>query len=77
MIFDKVKSIIADQLDVEEDKITQSSNIQDDLGADSLDVADILNTMEEKLHITITDEEAAELKTIRDAANFLEKKLNK
>lgn len=73
----QVKEIIARQLRISPDEISDNAVILTDLGADSLDLVEILNTMEEKLHITISDEEAAEIKTIKDAADFLEKKLKK
>ena len=73
----QVKEIIARQLRISPDEISDDAVILTDLGADSLDLVEILNTMEEKLHITISDEEAASLKTIKDAAEFLEKKTGK
>ena len=73
----QVKEIIARQLRIDPKDIDDNAVILTDLGADSLDLVEILNTMEDKLHITISDEEAEKLKTIKDAADFLEKKLNK
>ena len=48
MVFDKVKEIIVEQLDVDADKVTTNANIQDDLGADSLDVVDLVMSLEEE-----------------------------
>ena len=53
MIFVKVKSIIVDQLDVDEDKVTLNSNIQDDLGADSLDIVDLVMSFEDEFDLEI------------------------
>ncbi|MCR4780195.1 MAG: acyl carrier protein [Ruminiclostridium sp.] len=72
MIFDKVKSIIADQLDVEEDKITQSSNIQDDLGADSLDIVDLVMSFEDEFDIEIPDDQVENIKTVGDIVKYIE-----
>ena len=72
MIFDKVKSIIADQLDVEEEKITQNSNIQDDLGADSLDIVDLVMSFEEEFDIEIPDDQVENIKTVGDIVKYIE-----
>ena len=64
MVFDKVKEIVADQLDVEAEKVVASANIQDDLGADSLDVVDLVMSLEEEFDIEIPDEAVANIKTI-------------
>ena len=57
MVFDKVKKIIVDQLDVEEDKVTEAASITDDLGADSLDVVDLVMSFEEEFDIEIPDDQ--------------------
>ena len=72
MIFEKVKSIIVDQLDVEEDKVTMNANIQDDLGADSLDIVDLVMSFEEEFDIEIPDEEVEKIKTVGDIVKFIE-----
>ena len=51
MVFDKVRSIIVNQLDVDEDKVTMNANIQEDLGADSLDVVDLVMSFEEEFDV--------------------------
>ncbi len=73
MVFDKVKSIIVDQLDVEEDKIELDSSFQDDLGADSLDVVELVMALEEEFDIEISDEEAEKILTVKDAVDYIEK----
>ncbi len=72
MIFEKVKSIIVDQLDVDEDKVTQSASITDDLGADSLDVVDLVMSFEEEFDIEIPDDQVAKIKTVGDIVNYIE-----
>ena len=73
MIFEKLKDIIAEQLSVEADEVTMDSNIQDDLGADSLDVVDLITTIEDEFDISIPDEAVEEIKTVGDIANYIAK----
>lgn len=72
MVFDKVKEIIVDQLDVEADKVTAGANIQDDLGADSLDVVDLVMSLEEEFDIEIPDEAVEDIKTVGDIVKYIE-----
>lgn len=72
MVFDKVKEIIMDQLDVEEDKVTSGANIQDDLGADSLDVVDLIMSLEEEFNVEIPDEAVEGIKTVGDIVKYIE-----
>lgn len=76
MVFEKVKSILVDQLDVEDESVTMESNISDDLGADSLDVVDLVMSMEEEFDIEIPDEEIENMKTVGDIVKFIESKTN-
>ena len=69
MIFEKLKDIIAEQLSVEADEVNMDSNIQDDLGADSLDVVDLITTIEDEFDISISDEAVEEIKTVGDIVN--------
>jgi len=73
MIFEKLKDIIADQLSVDADEVTMDSNIQDDLGADSLDVVELITTIEDEFDLSIPDEAVEEIKTVGDIANYIEK----
>ena len=85
MVFDKVKKIIVDQLDVEEDKVTEAASITDDLGADSLDVVDLVMSFEEEFDIEIPNEAAEKIvsvgdavekiKTVGDIVKFIEEKV--
>ena len=75
MVFDKVKKIIVDQLDVEEDKVTEAASITDDLGADSLDVVDLVMSFEEEFDIEIPDDQVEKIKTAGDIVKFIEEKV--
>jgi acyl carrier protein len=67
----KVKSIIADQLGVGEDEIKAESSFIEDLGADSLDIVELVMAMEEEFEVEIPDEEAENIKTVGDAVNYI------
>ncbi|MCD8328331.1 MAG: acyl carrier protein [Ruminococcus sp.] len=72
MTFDKVKEIIIDQLDVDEDKVTMEASIVDDLGADSLDIVDMVMTLEEEFDVKISDDEVENVKTVGDIVKIIE-----
>jgi len=67
----KVKSIIAEQLGVAEDEIKGASSFIEDLGADSLDIVELVMAMEEEFEVEIPDEEAENIKTVQDAVNYI------
>jgi len=69
----KIIEVIADELNMEESDITLESTFTDDLGADSLDVCQIIMRLEDMYKITIDDDAAMEIKTVRDAIEELEK----
>ena len=73
MEFDKIKELLANQLNIDKSNITESSKIVDDLGADSLDVVELLMTLEDEFGISVSDEEALEIKTVGDIAKIIEK----
>jgi len=70
-VFEKVKKLIAEKLEVEEDKITPEASFRQDLGADSLDTYELVYAIEEEMGISIPDEKANEFETVGDAVNFL------
>lgn len=72
MVFEKIRAIICDQLDLDEDKVTMDSTIAEDLGADSLDVVDLIMSLEEEFDIEIPDEQVESIKTIGDIAKYIE-----
>ncbi len=67
----KVKNIIADQLGVGEEEIKPTSSFIEDLGADSLDIVELVMAMEEEFEVEIPDEEAESIKTVQDAVNYI------
>jgi len=71
-MFDKVKAILVDQLDVEEDKITADASITEDLGADSLDVVDLVMSLEEEFDVEIPDDQIENIKTVGDIVKYIE-----
>ncbi|CAM2066989.1 acyl carrier protein [Sulfidibacter corallicola] len=75
-IFEQVKSVIAEELEVEESQVSMESQIVDDLGADSLDVVELIMRLEEKFEIEIPDEDAEKIQTVGDAVKFIEAKMN-
>lgn len=75
MVFEKVQAILAEQFDVEEDKIVEDTNLQDDLGADSLDVVDLLMSIEDEFEIEIPDDEIENLKTVGSLVSYIEANL--
>ena len=75
MVFDKIKDIIVEQLDVEEDAVTMEASITEDLGADSLDVVDLVMSIEESFDVEIPDEEVENIKTVGDNVKYIENKV--
>ena len=73
--FEEVKTVIGAELEVEEDQITMDSVIVEDLGADSLDVVELIMRLEEKFDVEIPDEDAEKIQTVGDAVNFIQAKL--
>ncbi len=74
MVFDKVKELISEQLDVKADDITEASSIQDDLGADSLDVVDLVMALEDEFDVEIPEDQVENIKTVGDIVKFIEDK---
>ncbi|MBQ7693361.1 MAG: acyl carrier protein [Oscillospiraceae bacterium] len=73
MIFENVRDALAQQFEVEPETITPDTNLIDDLGADSLDVVELIMSLEDMYGISITDEDAAQLFTVRKIVDYLEK----
>ena len=73
MIFENVRDALAQQFEVEPESITLETNLIDDLGADSLDVVELIMELEDEFGVTISDEAAAELYTVGRIVEYLEK----
>lgn len=72
MVFDKLKELIVDQLDVEEDEVTLEAKIQEDLEADSLDIVDLVMSVEDEFSVKVEDEDVEKIKTVGDLVTFIE-----
>ncbi len=71
MVFEKVKKLIVEQLGVEEDDITMEASFIDDLGADSLDIVELIMALEEEFNLEIPDSEAEKITTVGDAVEYI------
>lgn len=71
----RVRAIIADKLSVEEDKVVDGAKFFDDLGADSLDLAEFVMKLEDEFSITISDEDAQKIITVKDAIDYIQQKV--
>lgn len=69
---DKVKSIIVEQLGVDEDEVTMEASFTDDLGADSLDIVELVMAFEEEFGIEIPDEDAEKISTVKNAVDYID-----
>ncbi len=75
-IEEKVKNIIVEQLGVDNESVTPEASFIDDLGADSLDIVELVMTMEEEFDLEIPDEDAEKIKTVNDVINYIKTKVN-
>ena len=75
-VFEKVKKILCDQLDLEEEQVTEEAEVIEDLGADSLDIVDLVMTLEEEFDTEIPDEDIENLKTVGDIVKYIEDHAN-
>ena len=72
MVFDKVKDILVTQLDLDEDAVTPDADIAEDLGADSLDVVELLMSIEDEFGVEIPEDEIGNIKTVNDLVKYIE-----
>ena len=72
MVLEKVKAILAEQFDVEEDKVTADTDLQEDLGADSLDLVDLLMSIEDEFGVEVPDDEIENIKTVGSLVSYIE-----
>ena len=76
MVFEKLKDIMLDQLDVDEDEITMDADFIDDLQADSLDITLLMKTISEEFDIAVADDVVDKISTVGDAVEFIESYIN-
>ena len=76
MVFEKLKEIILDQLDVDEDEVTMDADFIDDLQADSLDITLLMKTISEEFDIAVADDAVDKISTVGDAVEFIESYIN-
>jgi acyl carrier protein len=74
---DRIKAIVAEQLGVAEDEVTPEASFTDDLGADSLDIVELVMAIEEEYGIEIPDDDAEKIQTIQDAITYIEERTQK
>ena len=72
MVFEKIRAILCEQFELEEDRVTMDSNLISDLGADSLDVIDLAMSIEAEFDLEVPDEEIEKIKTVADIVKFVE-----
>jgi len=72
--FDRVKKVVVEQLEVAEDEVTPQASFVDDLGADSLDVVELVMGLEEEFDVEILDEDAEKITTVQEAVNYIDEK---
>lgn len=72
--FERVKKVVVEQLDVAEDEVTPQASFIDDLGADSLDVVELVMGLEEEFDVNIPDEDAEKITTVQEAVDYIDEK---
>ncbi|GAA0120923.1 MAG: acyl carrier protein [Clostridium argentinense] len=76
MVFEKVKKIIVEQLSLDEEKVTLDATLNDDLGVDSLELFEVIISLEEEFNIEIPNEEIEDIKDVNGIVAYIEKKIN-
>lgn len=74
MVFERIREIICDQLDLEEDKVTMDSDIMEDFEADSLDVVDLVMSIEDEFGLEVPDDQIENFRTVGDVVRYIEEK---
>ncbi len=74
-MFETVREILATQLDIDEDLITEDTDLFDDLGADSLDLVDLVTSIEDEYGFVATDEDVHDIRTVRQVVEYIEKNI--
>jgi len=76
MEFEKIREIISEQLGIDKEEITLDTSIYDDLGADSLDLVELIMAFEQEFDLEIDDDDVEKIKTIGDAVNYIKENAN-
>jgi len=76
-VYERLKKLIVEQLGVAAEQVKPEAKFQEDLGADSLDVVDLVMKIEEEFGIEVPDEDAQKIVTVKDAVEYIEKKMKK
>ena len=74
MVFERIREIICDQLDLEEDKVTMDSDIMEDFEADSLDVVDLVMSIEDEFGLEVPEDQIENFRTVGDVVRYIEEK---
>ena len=72
MVFETIRKLLADQLDIDEDEITMESTLLEDLGADSIELVDLIMSVEEEYDIEVPDDAADDIRTVGDEVRYIE-----
>lgn len=73
MVFEKIKNILTEQFDIEEEDITLETNFREDLEADSLDLVELIMGLEDEFEVEVEDEDVEDINTVGDAVNYINK----
>ncbi|MDR0490912.1 MAG: acyl carrier protein [Oscillospiraceae bacterium] len=76
MVFERIKEALAEQFEIDPEKITRDTDVMNDLGADSLDLVELIMTLEDEYGVSVTDESIYERKTVGEIADFIESMIN-
>ena len=76
MVFEKIRAILAEQFSEEEKSIKMTTDLAEDLGADSLDLADVLMAIEDEFEVEVLDEDLENIKTVGDIVEYIEARIN-
>ncbi len=76
MVYEKIKTMISSQFKIDKDDINMDTSFRKDLGADSIDLVELIISIEEEFDIEVEDDELENINTVRDAVNYIEKHIN-